>query len=131
VRLDGRELAAIFIGGAVGGAARVELTQLFPSGPESWPWAVFTINISGAFLLGYLLTRLQERLPLSTYRRQLTGTGFCGALTTFSTMQLQVLHMLDHRCYGLAAGYLGASVVCGLLAIYASTALTRRVRLIL
>jgi PII-like signaling protein len=40
------------------------------------------VNIFGAFLLGYFITRLQERLPLSAYRRPLLGTGFCGAFTT-------------------------------------------------
>ena len=59
--------------------------------PRVWPWVTFAVNVAGAFLLGYFATRLQERLPLSAYRRPLLGTGFCGALTTFSTMQLELL----------------------------------------
>ena len=91
--IDRRELGAIFVGGAAGSLVRVALITVYPSSPASWPWATFAINISGAVLLGYLVTRLQERLPLSTYRRPLWGTGFCGAYTTFSTMQLELLQM--------------------------------------
>lgn len=128
-RLDVRELTSIFVGGAAGAALRVELTNQYPSTATSWPWAVFAINVSGALLLGYLVTRLQDRLPLSTYRRPLVGTGFCGAYTTFSTMQLELLKMLDHRHYGLAAGYAFGSVTAGYLAIFGATVLTRRIRL--
>jgi CrcB protein len=128
MKLDRRELAAIFAGGTAGALLRVALTRAFASGETDWPWAVFLINISGALLLGYLVTRLQERLPLSTYRRQLMGTGFCGAYTTFATMQLELLNMWDAHRYGLAAAYLGSSVICGYAAVHVSTALTRGVR---
>jgi CrcB protein len=56
----------------------------------------------GSVALAYFATRLQERLPQSTYRRPLLGTGLCGAYTTFSTMQVEILKMLDHDRYGLA-----------------------------
>lgn len=125
---DRRELLAIFVGGAAGTALRVELSQAFPDPDGSWPWVIFAINVSGAFLLGYLVTRLQERLPLSTYRRPLLGTGFCGGYTTFSTVQVELLKMLDLHRYGLAVGYVVASVGCGYLAIYVATALVRRVQ---
>jgi CrcB protein len=128
--LDRREFGAIFLGGAVGAVSRVELSSAFPSTPTSWPWIVFAINVTGAFVLGYFVTRLQERLPLSTYRRPLVGTGFCGAFTTFSTMQLELLKMIDHHRYVLAAGYAATSVLAGYLAIYVSTAIVRRVRVI-
>lgn len=126
---DRRELAAIFIGGAAGALLRVELARLFPGADAHWPWAIFAINIGGAFVLGYLVTRLQERLPLSTYRRPLVGTGFCGAFTTFSTMQLELLKMIDHARYGLALGYALGSLAAGYFAIFVSTAVVRRVRL--
>ena len=102
----GGSLAAIFAGGAAGALARVGIGDLFPSAVASWPWAIFAINVSGAFALGYFVTRLQERLPISTYRRSTVGTGFCGAYTTFSTMQLQLFQMLERHRYGLAAGYI-------------------------
>jgi CrcB protein len=129
MRLDRQELLAIFIGGAAGAALRVELTNAFPSKVTSWPWMVFAINVSGAFILGYVVTRLQERLPISSYRRPLVGTGFCGAFTTFSTMQLELLKMIDGHRYPLAIGYALASVAAGYLAIYLSNAGVRRVRL--
>ena len=94
-----------------------------------WPWATFVANIAGALALGYFTTRLQERLPLSAYRRPFLGTGLCGALTTFSTMQLELLQMLDHGDGGLAAGYAAASVAAGFLAVAATTNLVRRTRL--
>jgi len=127
--LDRRELAAIFVGGATGTVLRVWLSRAYPAG-SGWPWVTFAINVGGAFLLGYVVTRLQERLPLSTYRRPMIGTGFCGALTTFSTMQLELLELVDHHRYGLAAAYAGASMLAGYLAIYTATAIVRRIRVI-
>jgi fluoride exporter len=129
-RPDRRELLAIFGGGAVGALLRVWLEQRYAAAPATWPWATFLINVSGSFALGYLATRLQERLPRSTYLRPLLGTGFCGAYTTFSTMQLEVLHMLDHDRYGLAAGYTVASIACGYLAVWLASASVRRVRVL-
>lgn len=82
----------------------------------------------GAFLLGYFATRLQERLPLSAYRRPFLGTGICGGLTTFSTMQVEVLNMVDAGDPGLAFGYVLASIVAGLAAVAVATAVVRRVR---
>jgi CrcB protein len=129
-RVDRRELGAIFAGGAAGALLRVALSRAAPYGAGEWPWITFAINIAGAFLLGYLVTRLQERLPLSTYRRPLVGTGLCGAFTTFSTMQLELLRMLDHHRYALAVAYAVASVLAGYLAIHIATSLVRRVRVI-
>lgn len=127
-RADRREVAAIFVGGALGTLLRAALANGFPQPATSWPWPTFTVNIVAAFLLGYFVTRLQERLPLSSYRRPLLGTGLCGGLSTFSTVQVEILRMLSAHAWALAAGYTVASVAAGYAAIHLATAMVRRVR---
>ena len=126
---DNRELAAVFAGGALGTAARVALAIWTADQPGHWPWATFIANIVGAFILGFVTTRLLERLPLAAYRRPLLGTGLCGGLTTFSTMQDETLEMIEGGYYGLAAAYTVVSVSAGLLAVYAATVVVRKVGL--
>jgi fluoride exporter len=127
-RLDGRELAAIFTGGCIGALLRAGLAEVAAPVPGHWPWPTFAVNIAGALLLGYFVTRLQERLPLSAYRRPLLGTGLCGALTTFSTMQVELVRMLEADRLWLACWYAVASIGGGWLAVLLATASVRRVR---
>jgi fluoride exporter len=128
-RPDPRELAAVFAGGFAGAVARAAVAEALPAEPGHWPWATFLVNVAGALALGYFVTRLQERLPQSAYRRPLLGTGFCGALTTFSTMQVELLEMLDGGRLALAAAYAGASIAAGFAAIALASGLVRRARL--
>ena len=104
------------------------MAEAFPHPATAWPWPTFAVNVVGAFLLGYFVTRLQERLPLSSYRRPLLGTGLCGGLTTFSTMQVETLRCSTRTHYGLAIGYTAPASRLGYAAIYLATALVRRVR---
>jgi fluoride exporter len=125
---DRRLVMAVFAGGALGTVARAALSTAFPTSGTQWPWPTFAVNIVGAFLLGYFTTRLQERLPLSSYRRPMLGTGVCGGLTTFSTMQVEIVRMLEGHYFALALGYAAASLLAGYGAIQVATALVRRVR---
>ena len=127
---DRREIAAIFAGGCLGALARAGLARGLAPHPGHWPWATFAVNIAGAFLLGYFATRLQERLPLTRYPRPFLGTGLCGALTTFSTMQVELLDMIDDGRYGLALLYAAASIAAGFVAVAAATSIVRRVRIV-
>jgi CrcB protein len=130
-RPDPLELAAIFAGGCVGALARGGLAEAAGDGSGgSWPWATFAANVLGALLLGYFVTRLQERLPPTRYRRPFVATGVCGALTTFSTLQVELLRMLDSGHAGLAAAYACASVASGFASVWLATSATRRVRLV-
>ena len=120
--IDRRELGAIFIGGALGALLRAGLAEAFPAGASEWPWATFVVNIAGAALLGYWFTTLSH----TSYRRPLLTTGFCGALTTFSTVQVELLEMLDAGRLALAVLYLGVSIAAGLAGVQAATAAGRR-----
>ncbi|HEY6780085.1 MAG TPA: fluoride efflux transporter CrcB [Thermoleophilaceae bacterium] len=120
--MDRWELAAIFAGGFAGALARHGLNEALPAGPGQWPWATFMANIAGAFLLGCFATGLAS----SSYRRPLLTSGFCGALTTFSTLQLELLRILDRGELGLAFAYVGLSLALGLAAVLIATRLVRR-----
>jgi CrcB protein len=120
--IDRRELGAIFLGGALGALLRAGLGEAIPAEGGEWPWATFLVNVIGAALLGYWYTAL----PHTQYRRPLLTTGFCGALTTFSTVQLELLEMIDADRIGLACLYLGASVAAGLAGVQAATAVARK-----
>jgi fluoride exporter len=128
LRFDRREIAAIFAGGMIGAVLRVLLSESWGVEPGHWPWATFAVNVSGALLLGYFITRMQERLSVSTYGRPFVGTGLCGALTTFSAMQIELFDMIDLGHYALAAGYASASLAAGVFAVALSTGLVRRAR---
>jgi fluoride exporter len=129
-RVDRRELAAIAAGGAVGAVLRVWIGRHFTNPDGSWPWAIFIINITGSFALAYFATRLQERLPQSTYRRPLLGTGFCGAYTTFSTMQVEIVEITEAHRYSLAVAYALVSIIVGMTAIWLATTVVRRTRVL-
>ncbi|HEU5105623.1 MAG TPA: fluoride efflux transporter CrcB [Solirubrobacterales bacterium] len=120
--IDRRELAAIFLGGALGALLRAGLAEAFPVGAADWPWATFMVNVVGAALLGYWFTALSH----TSYRRPLLTTGFCGALTTFSTVQLELVEMIDAGRVGLAIAYLGASLAAGLVGVQLATGAARR-----
>jgi fluoride exporter len=126
---DRRALIAIFAGGALGGALRTGLEQLAPAHAGDWPWVTFSVNLVGCFLLGYFVTRLQERLPVTAYQRPFLGTGFCGGLTTFSTFQVELLKMVDDGYLGLAVLYCAGSLVAGFAGIMLGTVAVRRARL--
>ena len=128
-QIDARELGAIFAGGALGAAIRTALVEAAPSTGGSWPWTTFAINVIGSLLLGYFICRLQERLPVTAYRRPLLGTGLCGALTTFSAFQLDVLRLLDHGRVLAAVLYVAGSIGAGLFGVLIGTNLVRRARL--
>jgi CrcB protein len=128
VQIDRRELLAIFCGGALGALLRAGLAEAAPTSPGRWPWPTLVVNVAGCFLLGFFATRLQERMPLSAYRRPFLGTGLCGALTTFATFQVELVHMVEEHHEALAAVYGATSIAAGFGALLVATSIVRRSR---
>jgi CrcB protein len=119
---------AILAGGAVGALARAGVAEGLPHTAGEWPWATFGVNLAGAALLAWLTTRLGEMVAPTRYWRPLVGTGVCGALTTFSTFQVETIQLADDGHASLALAYVAASLLAGMALAAAATAAARRRR---
>jgi CrcB protein len=109
-------IATVFVGGCVGGAVRYLTSQHWPGSTHVFPWPTFTVNVAGAFILTFLIVIATDVLGPTTYLRPLVGTGFCGALTTFSSVVVSVDELIAHRHTDVAVTYLIATMVVGLAA---------------
>lgn len=119
---------AIMAGGALGALARAGLADAFPAAPGEWPWGTFIANQLGALILAWVATELAEVVVPTVLWRPLIGTGFCGALTTFSAFQVETIDIAREGEPGLAVAYATASMAVGLVAAVAGTVAARRGR---
>jgi CrcB protein len=120
-------VAAVAVGGFFGGLLRWAVSLLLPNGAGGFPWAVLAVNTGGAFLLGLVLIVVLEVLPPTTYVRPLLGTGFCGALTTFSSVATGVDQLVARGSVLTATSYLASSVLAGLAAAWLGIVLGRSI----
>ena len=116
-----RELLMVGVGGFVGSALRYKVHTLFTtnlSGAQ-FPWSTFTVNILGCFLVG-LLGALFERSEISNPQmRLLLVTGLLGGFTTFSAFGLETMILIRSGNPLFAIINVAASLVVGLLAVWA------------
>lgn len=113
-------LLAVFGGGCVGGLARWGVSR----GAGDVPWVLVAVNAVGAFVLALLLVLLLARAA-APWLRPLVGTGFCGALTTFSGIVVPADQLAGDGRAAAAAAYVIASLGAGLLAGYGGLVLGR------
>ena len=115
-------LLGVVAGGALGTLARDGVGHLLPTASGHWPTGTFAVNVAGAFVLGLLLEALTRAGSDDGWRRTLrlvAGTGFCGGLTTYSTLAVETDLLVRDGHPGLAVAYAGSTVVAGLLAVVA------------
>lgn len=92
-----------------------------------FPLGTFLINVTGAFVIGYLsvLFNVDWRDRYGAALNAGVLTGFLGGYTTFSSLQLDALKLADKNRKGLAVSYLLLSTVVGLLAAALGAALAK------
>jgi CrcB protein len=112
-------LAVIAIGGMLGATVRFKLSEVLPTEAGHFPWATFWTNLSGSFLLGFLLVVLLERYPPTRYLRPFLATGILGAFTTMSTFTVETALLLKDGHAATASLYGLGSVVAGVFLAYA------------
>ncbi|KXY76735.1 MULTISPECIES: fluoride efflux transporter CrcB [Bacillus] len=102
------EALLVATGGFFGAITRFGISNWFNK--TSFPIATFLINITGAFLLGYIIGN-----GVTTGWQLLLGTGFMGAFTTFSTFKLESIQLFNRKNLGILFLYLSATYIIGIL----------------
>jgi CrcB protein len=119
------KMLLLTVGGALGVNARywfgVWLSRL--TSPQ-FPWATFSINVSGSFAIGLLTAALARWLPHPNVRL-LVIVGFLGGYTTFSSYAYEAFTLADRGEFTLAIGYVVGSVLLGLIAVTLGVAVGR------
>lgn len=104
----------VALGAAIGAPLRYLVDRAVQARHDSvFPWGTFAVNVSGSFLLGFLAA-----LPAEGTLMALVGTGFCGALTTYSTFSYETLRLIEKGARFYAVANVVASLIAGLGAAY-------------
>lgn len=114
------------LGGALGALCRHGVERAFDAlahGGAGFPWGTFGVNLSGAFFLGWILARAETGADSGDWLRCFAGIGFCGAFTTFSSVNLEMLEMMRSQAALLAGVYFVSSFACGIAAVSLGTML--------
>ncbi|WP_346764668.1 CrcB family protein [Rhodococcus sp. HNM0569] len=122
LHVRGRALAAVAAGGALGTLARYGVGLLLPTERGHWPWATFSVNVVGAFVLGALLELLVRSGTDSGLRQTIrlgVGTGLLGAFTTYSAFAVDIDLLVHDGHAAVALSYAAATLAAG----FAATAL--------
>ncbi|MDA8228238.1 MAG: fluoride efflux transporter CrcB [Desulfitobacterium hafniense] len=121
-----QNIISIAIGGALGALSRYELGVFISTRwNKEFPIHTFLINVSGAFLLGFLNTFFLEKYTVSPYIRMGIGVGFLGAYTTFSTFGYETIMLIKDGSILTAALYTGLSVLIGFIGVVLGIGLAR------
>jgi fluoride exporter len=116
--------ALLVVAGALVGAPLRYLVDRFVQARHDsvFPWGTLTVNVAGSFVLGFLVT---GGLPSGVVAA--VGTGFCGALTTYSTFAYETLRLVEDGAWGYAALNVAASLFAGLGAAFCGGALAQAI----
>jgi CrcB protein len=111
----------VALGAALGAPLRYLTDRAVQARHDSaFPWGTFTANIIGCTLLGFLAS-----LPPDQGLMALAGTGFCGALTTYSTFGYETLLLFEDGARTYAVCNAAASIAAGLGAAYCGMAIAQ------
>ena len=123
-----RNIILVALGGAVGSALRYALSWLWPATQNGGlPLGTLAANVLGCLVIGFAGTLLQRWVGGGEWFRLLVCVGFCGGLTTLSSLINETSGMAQTNQTLMAAAYLGASVALGFVALHCGTWLASRV----
>ncbi len=110
---------AIALGGSLGAVCRYWVsTSTYNWLGNAFPFGTLMVNISGSFLMGFLVILLSEKINLPQEVKFALLVGFLGSYTTFSTFALDALYGLQNGAVMKVAAYMLISVVGSVLGVW-------------
>src|ERR1700674_887636 len=107
------------IGGAVGSVLRFWVSSYLGERIGTrFPYGTFAVNITGSFLIGFIVTLLASKANWDPNWRYLIPVGFIGGYTTFSAFEYETLRSIQDGQVGLGLLYVATSVVFGFVAVW-------------
>lgn len=125
-RRDLPVVSVVALGGMIGAAGRYVIGQTWPTPATGFPWATFTINVTGCALIGVLMVLVTDMWLRQRLLRPFLGTGVLGGYTTFSTYTVDIQHLMTGGHPGTALVYLAATPAAALVAVWITAHTTRR-----
>ncbi|EDY44030.2 fluoride efflux transporter CrcB [Streptomyces sp. SPB074] len=119
-------VAVIALGGALGAAARYAVERGWPAPPDGFPWATFTVNVTGCAVMGVVVVLCMEVWQAPPLVRPFLATGFLGGFTTLSTYAADTERLARLDRAGIALAYYAGTLCAALAAVALTSALTRR-----
>jgi CrcB protein len=120
-------LFLVITGAAIGAPLRYLSDRAIQARHDTvFPWGTFAVNVIGSLILG-LISGAVAAGGLSPKAQIAAGTGFCGALTTYSTFSYETLRLLEGDARFFAAANVLASVVAGLGAAFLGVAISQAI----
>ena len=115
------------VAGGLGSLARYAVGGALAPASTRWPWGTLVVNVVGAALIGLVVAVCAAR-PDGGRERVVLATGFLGGFTTFSSLALETVELLDRRAFATAAAYVVVTLVAGVAACAAGLALGAALR---
>ena len=104
-------ILAVALGGAIGAVARYAIARIPFLSHHDFPWMTLTANVLGAIIIGVIAGLMLDHPKLTPTQVAFLKSGFCGALTTFSTFSLESFELIQTGKYFIAGSYLVLSIV--------------------
>ena len=122
-----RTILVIGLGSGFGGGLRSLIDLLvFNLGLSTLPVSTFLVNVSGSFVIGYIVGLLGNCRVMPADKWHFWVTGFCGGYTTFSAFSWQVIDLLRQGEGTIAGFYAASSIALGLVAVWIGLSFNHR-----
>jgi CrcB protein len=116
----------VAVAGTIGVLSRYAVVVLMKPQPDQFPLSTFIVNIAGCFIIGVIHVISTEKEILNSVQRTALIIGFLGGLTTFSSLALETIRLIELNQLRTGISYLVLSLILGIGATFSGLTIARK-----